>query len=238
MERLLFYSSLALNAFLLLMIFYFVCIKGGKKKEQVKPNKTKSSSEVEQNVSTKQDEPVIKNQQLHDLALKCEAELPENLRNKVKILVEKESPELPAALQIDDIKIGIKRYDKNKSLFDVSNPMEALIIARDGYSGTGRYIPVPSELQFVIDNREVLNVYLNALELEEIYDNNEFWCVDTATGWVTGWKRFHWSVDFAHSKLADKFLVRTRMTYKQKPSNYSAKLFVLLKGWDHLFVEV
>ena len=134
MERLLFYSSLALNAFLVLMIFYFVCIKGGKKKEQVKPNKTKAlQEEVEQKASVKQDKPAIVNQRLHDLAEKCEAELPESFRNKVKILVEKESPELPAALQIGDIKISIKRYDENKSLFGVSNPMEALIIARDGY---------------------------------------------------------------------------------------------------------
>ena len=233
MERLLFYSSVVLNAILVLTVFYIVCLKRDKKKEP-----ETSKEEVENEVPHKQDEPIVKNQLLRDLAEKCEAELPEGFRNKVKILVEKEDPEKPAALQIGDIKISIKRYGENKSLFGVSNPMEALIIARDGYSGTGRYIPVPSELQFVIDNREVINVYLNALGLEEIFINDEFWCVDTATGWVTGWKRFHWSVDFAHSKLADKFLVRTKMTYKMLPSKNTAKLFVLLKGWDHLFAEV
>ena len=238
MERVLFYSSLIINAVLVLTVFYIVCFRSGKKKETVKSDEPVTSEDAGKEVFYEQNDKIVGNRLLHDLALRCESELPEIYRNQVSILIEKDDPYLPAALQIGNIKISIKRNNSTQSLYDVANPREALIIARDGYPGTGRYIPSPSELDFVLKKREILNVYLRALGLEEISIDDEFWCVNTEAGWNTGWKRFNWNIDEARRRLVGKFWVRDKKMYRKLPSNETAKLFVLLKGWEYKFVEV
>ena len=93
--------------------------------------------------------------------------------------------------------------------------------------------------EYVLKYQEPINVYLRALGLETISSEDRFWCVDTATGWITGWKRFRWDVTTALNALNDQFRIRTPNGYIALPYYPdTAKLFVLLKGWEHLFVEV
>ena len=227
--------SLLANIVLLVIVFR---MKKSKDVLEVKSVSESSIQSVENEKTSQITETCIKNNELHELAKRCEAELPVEHRGLVKILIEKEFPDLPAALQIGDVKISIKRDNKNVSLFDVVSPRDVLNIARDGYNFTGRYVPVPCELETVLRNADVINVYFRALGLEEISCENDFWCACTETGWRTGWKRFDWSVDVALEKLGDKILVRrANAIFRNTPPKGVAKLFVLLKGWEHLFVE-
>lgn len=223
----LFYLSMAVNLILLSAIIFLLRHNAENKTPILKVPKT----------GFQPPQQAIRNQKLHNLAAVCEAKLPQEKRNSIKLLVEKDSPDLPAILQIGEIKISLKRNNVNRSLGEAKNIYEAVCYARNGYNGSGRYIPVPSEVDFVLAQKDIINVYLKALELEPISDKDKFWAVDTETGWNTGWKRFDWSVEKACQKLHNKFCIRTQTGYKKPNENESAKLFVLLKGWEHLFAE-
>ena len=233
----LFYLSLALNLFLLSAVFGFFIAKS------VKPKLTKVTSGT--NVSpppekiVQQAKSVVINPMLTQLAYNCKKQLPPEFRDRIKILVNTDNPEHAAILQVDDLKISIRRAAQNQSLYNAQNPIDAINIARYGYDGTGRYIPVPKELKKVLELKPYINVYFKALGLEEISDNDEFWCVDTVTGYPTGWKRFGWSAETAYECLKDSFYVRTKNGEMQKVcAGKNLKVFVLLKGWEHLFTEV
>ena len=233
METLL-YLSLAINV----MLSVFVVYRHFKTTPKIN-QETLSQPAPEQPRPTPTKQPQIINQHLHDLAIECEAKLPDTHRGLIKILVEKDYPELAAALQIKDIRINLKRDEHPQSLFSVNSPRDALYIARDGHNDTGRYIPVPSEVELILKYQEPINVYLRALGLETISSEDRFWCVDTATGWITGWKRFRWDVTTALNALNNQFRIRTPNGYIALPYYPdTAKLFVLLKGWEHLFAEV
>lgn len=173
-----------------------------------------------------------------ELVAECEAKLPPQERGLIKLLVEKEYPSLPAILQVGDLKISLKRFGFNRSLFEPCCVWEALTIARDGYNGTTRYIPVPKELEFILSKRDAINVYLQALGLETISAESTFWTVDIETGRNTGWKRFDCNIGTAFRKLRSRFRLRTPEGYDIASDNAQAKLLLLLKGWEHLFTEV
>ena len=183
--------------------------------------------------------PVV-NAKLRTIAAACEAKLPEEDRGKVKLFAYREDTEHIAVLQIGDLNISLRRNRQNRSLFTISSFMEALLLAKDGYDGTGQYIPVPREVEFILSQKRIINVYLEALGLEQISEKDDFWCVDTATGWSTGWKRFNWDVAEAFSRLHDKSGIRTSDGNFISQTEYekNAKLLLLFKGWEHLFVEI
>lgn len=230
-----FYLSILLNAVLIIMLSMLTF-----KMRQLSwnlPQRQKSEPEEEQPAASP---PPVRNKRLHDLALACEAKLPAERRNMAKILVETDEPDLPALLQIGELKISLKRDGKNRSLYEVDSAAAALHIARYGHPGTGRYIPVPAEVEFVLAHLDIINTYLEALGLEVFFAQSKFWTVNTQTGYSTGWKRFNWDIKTALEKLQDKFQIRqSDGTYQTPPPNQpaKAKLFVLLKGWEHLFAE-
>lgn len=177
------------------------------------------------------------NVNLHQIANECEAKLPEEERGKVKILIDTDTHRL-AALQIGEIRISLSREEKPQSLFYPNTFTEALILARNGYSGTGRYIPVPQEVRCVMQNRKVINVYLKALGLEQIPEDANFFCLAVQTGWDTGWKRFNWDIDIAFNILNGKQRVLNKDGNLTDYQGQEITLFLLLKGWEHLFTEV
>lgn len=160
------------------------------------------------------------------------------------MLVHKRDREHLAILQIGELKISVRRDGQNQSLFKVHSFFEALQLANNGYcvdnGNTGRYIPVPAELETILSYAHIINVYLKALGLEQIPEKGDFWCVDTKTGWNTGWKRFNWSVTEAFKRLHGKSRIRMsdgELLYEVEHEEI-VNLFLLLKGWDYLFIEV
>ena len=231
-----FYGSLLLNAGLILLIIYWLFT--GKTAFYTKKTKNEDlPAKTEPEIS-----PVaaghIVNETLHALSSACEEKLPLHFRGLIKILVECDKPELPAILQVGDLKISIMRNRDNLSVLEAQTPLEAICLARDGYDGTGRYITVPSELEYIIRHKDAINVYLRTLELEPISETANYWVVDVETGRNTGWKRFDWDVNVAYKRLKNKFKIRTPAGYRIPRDHQSAKLILLLKGWEHLFVEV
>lgn len=231
-----FYLSLIFNVFLISALF--TCLY--KKKTELQEKKlvltNTQNVPVEQNISKSSGERIM-NLYLHDLAKKCNACLPSEYQGMIKILVEKKNPEQPAVLQIGLLNISLKREERNQSMFDVHTPLDALTMACYGYNGTGRYIPVPSELEYIIQNKDIINVYFQALGLEVISEEKKYWTVDTETGWNTGWKRFDWSIEKAYAKLKDKFKIWSQNKHADCRISEDTKLILLLKGWEHLFAE-
>lgn len=228
--EILLYLSLGLN---LVLLFFILPSKTGKKPENTKDQQNPTRTE-----SSFTPRPVV-NTSLRTIAESCEAKLPEEERGKIKLLIDTDHARL-AALKIGELRISLCRYGRNQSLFKINSFMDALKLAKNGYDGTGRYIPVPDEIEKILSQRHIINVYLEALELEQISEQDDFWCVDTVTGYPSGWKRFEWNEEIAFSRLYGKSGVRTHdgrylATVEQK--SY-INLFLLLKGWDHLFVEV
>ncbi len=230
METLL-YLSLGLN----LILLWFIARKQTKKEKQTVPKQSPSEPQKPR--------PIV-NAQLRTIAEACEAKLPEEDRGKVKLLVHEKKTEQVAILQIGELKISLCRDNKNQSLFKIHSFMEALKLANKGYEvnglGTGRYIPVPQEVELILSQRHIINVYFEALGLEQISDEDDFWCVDTETGWNTGWKRFSWNVAIAFERLHRKSKIRTSdgEYLSQVEHEDKVNLFLLLKGWEYLFVEV
>ncbi|MBE6451442.1 MAG: hypothetical protein E7016_05720 [Alphaproteobacteria bacterium] len=239
----LFYLSLALNLLLLGTIVGFVVSKNITPKTQKtasnKPVLTEPTS-VQQEQPVQKRQPVIVNPELYHLAYQCEKQLPEGFKNRIKILVETEYPEYAAILQVDDIKISIRRNERNQSVFSAQTPLDAINIARFGYETTGRYVPVPDELKKILAMKDAVNVYLRALNLEEISENDEFWCVHTEAGCrETGWKALGWSAETAHKIFKNDFhLYKGDGQLQHCRDGQNAKVFVLLKGWEHLFTQV
>lgn len=226
----LFFLSVGLNIILIGLFFY-----------RRKPKVSQKSVEKQQPaapVTEQKPRPVV-NAQLRAVAEVCEAKLSEEDRGKVKLLVYEYDIQHLAILQIGELKISLRRDNVSQSLFSLRSFYEALGMASDGYGGTGRYIPVPEEVEFVLSQRHIINVYLETLGLEQISEKDDFWCVDTETGWNTGWKRFDWSAAKAFEKLHRKARIRASdgAFLPQVEAEDKAKLFLLLKGWEHLFVE-
>lgn len=230
----LFFLSVGLNIALIVLFFY-----------RRRPKTSQKSAEKQQPAApvTEQKTRSVVNAPLRAVAEVCEAKLSEEDRGKVKLLVHKDDTQHLAILQIGELKISLRRNDVNQSLFNLRSFYETLEWANNGYNVkglcTGRYIPVPEEVEFVLSQRHIINVYLEALGLEQISEKDDFWCVDTETGWNTGWKRFGWSVAKAFEKLHRKARIRTSdgAFLPQVEAEDKAKLFLLLKGWEHLFVE-
>lgn len=225
------YLSLGFNVLLL----FLICRKPLKRAcLTIKKAKTdkKASPEIETNT------PRVTNKHLKEIAVECETLLPEEDRGKVKLLIDDKYAQL-AALQIGELRISLCRYKHSRSLFVPGTFLDALRLACEGYEGTGRYIPVPREVYFVLSQCRIINVYLEALGLETISARDNFWCVDVETGWNTGWKRFRWDIDVAFAKLHHLARIRTGgKKYARNTASLEAKLFLLLKGWDYMFVEV
>ena len=237
------YLSLTLN-----IILFCVIVRNNIKKRP-SSKKDESNDEKINNVST--DEPPVKtnetpaatnshslNRDLYTLAKECEEKLDPQFKGLIKILVEKNAPTIPAALKVGDVKLSLKRNEKIYSYFSISSPREALYIARDGYERTGRYIPVPKEVEYILAHTKAINVYLTALNLDKICNSDDFVCIQTETGWISGWKRFNWNIERVLEKLKNNFKVHTSEGYKPFEDGQSAKVFVLLQGWEYLFVEV
>ena len=181
-----------------------------------------------------------KNEELHKLAQECEEKLKPEERGLIKILIKYDDPTLPAMLKVGSLIISIIRDGVNKSLHDASSVLDAIAMARYGHDdgGTARYVPVPKELHFILEHYEAINVYLQALNLELIEPKDTFLCVNASTDYYTGWKRFGWSVERANECLEKHFRLKHPDGFGVCPKMFSAKLFLLLKGWEHLFVEV
>ena len=175
---------------------------------------------------------------LRNLATKCEERLIPEHRNLVKILIEKDYPELAAILQIEDLQISIKRDHKNQSMFNVYNVIYALNTARCGHSRSARYIPLRSEVEYILAHREVINVYLEELGLETISETDGFCFLDIPADQTFKWADYKWDLSIAFSQLKDKIKVLTPDGVCNDFSGRNAKLILLLKGWDHLFEEV
>ena len=230
-----FYWSLALNGILLLTIVWLLNSRENSvKNEQSDEQKTQESEFYR---ADPKEENGTANEVLYALSQECEAKLPEESRGLIKILVEKSRPQYPAILQIGDLKISLRRDGMNCSVLPANFCIDAVSMACHGYEGAGRYIPVPSELEYVMAHKDIINVYLQALGLEQISANDNFWVVDVSTGLNSGWKRFNWSVATAYEKLKNKFMLRTPAGYQSINESKGAKVILLLKGWDHLFVE-
>ena len=232
----LFYFSVLTN-----LILIWLLVQKRKAPEQAKDKKIKCN-ETPQAPAPKP-RPIV-NAQLRTIAEACEAKLPEEHRGKVKLLVHEKNTTQVAALQIGELKINLWRNGKNQSLFKIRSFMEALQLANRGYcvdgGNTERYIPVPWEVDFVLSQQHIINVYLEALKLEQISVEENFWCVDTQTGYNTGWKRFNGSVAVAFEKLHKQSRIRTSDGYflHQVEHEENINLFLLLKGWEYMFVEV
>lgn len=233
METLL-YLSLGLNIILLWLFVY----KKNKTGSPLSKQKTKSAPKSHKKTEQKP-HPVV-NAQLRAIAQTCEAKLQKEDRGKVKLLVRHDKTDKVAILQIGELRISLCRNDQNQSMFKINSFMDALELAKDGYGGTARYIPVPSELQIILAQHHIINVYLEALGLEQISKKDDFWCVDTETGWDTGWKRFHWNVEEAFCRLHRKSKIHTSdgEFLTQIKHEKKINLLLLLKGWDYLFTEV
>lgn len=175
---------------------------------------------------------------LRNLATKCEERLIPEHQNLIKILIEKDYPELASILQLEEIKISIKRDGKNVSMFDVYNKIFALNLARCGHYKSVRDIPSKSELEFILAHREIINVYLENLGLETISGKDEYWFIDVPEGQVFSWKDYNWNLQTGFQQLKDKIKVLTPDGIRNEPSGGHAKLILLLNGWDHLFEEV
>ena len=227
----LFYFSLALNVIFLLWLYFLL------KKKTLTEESTIIEEETQEQAVPTPKLPKIMNAKLHKLAKECDAKLPIEYQGKVKILVEKDHPDKAAILQICNINISIRRLAYSKSILNAETALDAVSMACYGYEGTGRYIPVPSELEYILGYKNIINVYLQALGLEQISDENDYWTVDVETGWNTGWKRFGWNVEEAYDKLKDKFKVRTEETYINTTYHENGKLILLLKGWEQSFAE-
>lgn len=231
MEKIL-YLSLGLNL-ILLAIIWLQRKKGSIPAKDEKTAAPPTSSE-------KTAETVFRppfNEPLKRIADDCEAKLPEEERGKVKLLTDKNNNRL-AALQICGLRISLCRDGKFQSLFCVNNLLGALELACNGYEGTGRYIPVPKEVKCILQNRKTINVYLKALGLEQIPENAEFCCLDVETGWNTGWKRFNWDTKEAFYRLGKNFRTFSEKNDLQIHQGQRTQLFLLLKGWEYMFVEI
>lgn len=226
METLL-YLSIGFNVVLLLIVCFKPVKRAYMAARKAKTDK-KAAPEIKKNT------PKVTNEFLKKLAAECEAQLPEEDRGKIKLLIDTEHAQL-AALQIGELRISLRRNERNQSLFRPLDFWDVLYLAKNGYNGTGRYVPVPHELDFILSQCRIINVYLKALKLEEISPEDAFWCVDVKTGWSTGWKRFEWNIAQAHAALSSKSEVRQ---HKGCSANKQGKLFLLLKGWNYMFVEV
>lgn len=227
------YLSLGLNLFLLAAL----CLKSKKKslppaKEEKTPADETSLKETVQTKSA-----LSVREGLRKIAVRCEEKLPPEDRGKISLLTDTETAAF-VILQIDGLNISLCRDGKPQSLFYVDHLKAALSLACDGYAGTGRYIPVPKEVKLVLKNRKAINIYLEALELEQIPEHAEFCCLDVETGWNTGWKRFNWDVDEAFSRLKQKFRILNAKGELVKHKGQRTPLFLLLKGWEHLFAKV
>lgn len=218
----------------LLCLFSVLMYKEYKRKQA----KNKKSSETTEQTAIHSPKPFEVASHWHELVKECEENLSPEHRGLVKLIFEKENPDNPAAIQIGGVRISIKRNNEPVFLHLANNPYEALYIARDGYHGTARYIPVPEEVEFILANQTAINTYLKALGLATLSNKDHYWCIDTVTGWDTGWKRFDWNVCTVMNRLGNKFRVKTPSTLQTDPPHGVAYLFVLLKGWDHLFVEL
>ena len=175
---------------------------------------------------------------LRNLVKECEDRLIPEQRNLVKILVEKDYPELASILQLEEIKISIKRDGKNVSMFDVYNKIFALNLARCGHYKSVRDIPSKSELEFILAHREIINVYLENLGLETISEKDEYWFIDVAEGQVFSWKDYNWNLQTGFQQLKDKIKVLTPDGIRDEPSGGHAKLILLLNGWENLFEDI
>lgn len=226
----LFYVSLGIN----LVLIWFL-VRQSKRTETAKKAPKQHAAPPEAKPKPR---PVV-NAQLRTIAEACEAKLPQEDRGKIKLLVKDDAPEKPAILQIGDLKLSLCRMEKPQSLFHISSFMEALTAACFGYNGTGRYIPIPKEVEQILSQRHIINVYLEALGLEKISEKEDYWCVDTETGWNTGWKRFQWDIAIAFERLHRKSRIRqpNGEYLTMVESEEKVNLFLLLKGWEHLFVE-
>ena len=243
----LFYVVVILN----LLLTTALCCKIFKKPERLqkckqKPNKTQVAEQSPEVSANEIPDPEMaypktqKNEELHKLAQECEEKLKPEERGLIKILIKYDDPTLPAMLKVGSLIISIIRDGVNKSLHDASSVLDAIAMARYGHDdgGTARYVPVPKELHFILEHYEAINVYLQALNLELIDPNDTFLCVNASTGYYTGWKRFGWSVERANECLEKHFRLKHPDGFGVCPKMFSAKLFLLLKGWEHLFVEV
>lgn len=219
------------------LILIWLLVQKRKAPKQAKDKKIKCN-ETSQSPAPKP-HPVV-NAQLRAIAQACETKLPEEDRGKAKLLMRYDKTDKVAILQIGELLISLCRNDQNQSMFKINSFMEALELAKDGYDGTARYIPVPAELQTILAQRHIINVYLEALGLEQISEKDDFWCVDTETGWNTGWKRFRWSVEEAFCRLHRKSKIRTSDGEFLTQIKHEGKvnLILLLKGWEASFVEV
>ena len=103
---------------------------------------------------------------------------------------------------------------------------------------SARYVPTREEAEFILAHRDILNVYLKELGLEQISIKDEFWCVDIPSGWHQNWKDFKWSISDAYDKLNKYFVVLGPEENRKTPSKMDAKLFLLLHGWEDLYVEI
>lgn len=230
------YFNFGMNVVLILFLF---CYLTRSNKEKKHPDAAPIAKQDPQPAEEQKPSRVV-NAQLQTIAEACEAKLPEADRGKVKLLVRDEKPEQLALLKIGNLYLSLCRDNKNQSLFKIDSFLEALRLANKGYSGTGRYIPIPEEVEFLLSQRRIINVYLEALGLEKISAEDDFWCVDVKAGWNTGWKRFDWSVDRAFVQLHAKSRIRMADGHylAQTISEDKVNLFLLCKGWEHLFIEV
>lgn len=229
-----FYLSIALNIALLA----FICYKWRSKKQANKLEDIQPE-EKQTPVQDSSSAPItIWNAHLRELAQKCEEKLPLEDRGLIKILIEREHPDFPAILKVGDIMLSIKREESNISQFEVTTPREALVLARDGYNTTARYLLVPKELEFVLQHYKAINIYLDALGLETINPKNKFWSINTSTSWYSGWKRFNWNIDTALKHYNGFFMTVSEKGCTFEVHQAKAKLLLKLSGWEHLFCEV
>ena len=231
--------SLVLNVGLLAFIAY-------NRQKQRQTTKSSSTHETENKTVEETNQTSVQssapltmwNEHLRDLATSCEEKLLPEDRGLIKILIEREHPDFPAILKVRNIMLSIKREESNISQFEVITPREALVLARDGYNGTARYLLTPDELKFVLKHYEAINVYLEALGLETIDPSNQFWCIDTITCWGTGWRRFDWSIDLALDYFENRFMTISKNSVTYRAKNVKGMLILKLSGWEHLFTEV
>lgn len=233
----LFFLLIAAIAILLCIMIYFLFINPPKKR----PFKSADAALRDAKISEEEKKEDDKKQALRHLRKlidQSEEELiPEN-RYLVKIFVEKDFPELPAILQLEDIKISIKRDHSNQSIFKVHNAIYALNIARCGYYRSARCIPSRSELEYILAHKDIINIYFKNLGLEQISDKDSFWYIDVPKEYNFNWRNFDWSIGGAYDKLYDKFKILTPTGSVNEPTGEDAKLIVLLNGWDELFEKV
>ncbi|MBE6444802.1 MAG: hypothetical protein E7019_01910 [Alphaproteobacteria bacterium] len=230
--------SLVLNVGLLAFIAY----NWQKQRQTTKSSsthKTENKTVKETNQTSVQSSAPLTmwNEHLRDLATSCEEKLLPEDRGLIKILIEREYPDFPAILKVGNIMLSIKREESNVSQFEVITPREALVLARDGYNGTARYLLTPDELKFVLKHYEAINVYLEALGLETIDPSNQFWCINTTTNWTTGWKRFDYDIEVAFNHFKNRFMTISQHSMMYRAMRVKGKLILKLSGWEHLFCE-